>query len=142
MLDVGQFRRLVVAPALHHVGLWSPAAENLLVGTAIQESRLRYLEQLGGGPARGVYQIEPTTHRDLFENWRAGQWVARHPDAALVTDLAYATVVCRLIYYRRPEPMPGADDIEGLARYWKAHYNTSLGKGTAANFVLNYREHC
>lgn len=144
MIDPRQFREHVVRPTLTVNGLWSQAAENLLVGTAIQESRLTYLVQHGGGPALGVYQIEPATHEDVWVNYlryRPHQWLAREPDSALVTDLEYATAIARIIYYRRPEPLPDADDIEGLGAYWKQHYNTPLGKGRVAEWVLNYREY-
>ena len=57
----------------------------------------------------------------------------------LATDLAYACAMARIHYLRKPEPLPAHDDIEGLARYWKEHYNTFLGKGTVEEFVHNYR---
>lgn len=65
-LDPGWWRRQVVRPALERVGLWSESAEVLLVGTALAESRLSWLRQLGGGPALGPYQVEPATHRSLW----------------------------------------------------------------------------
>ena len=141
MIDPEQFRRLVVQPTLHRMGMWSQAAENLLVGTAVKESGLRALEQ-EGGPALGVYQVEPASHADLFVNWYAEKWVPKSYDRSLITDLAYATIIARLIYYRRPEPLPAADDIDGLAAYWKQHYNTPLGKGTPSQWSLVYREYC
>ena len=49
-LNAQQLRTLVVRPALQAIGAWSPAAENLVMGTAGQESRLTHLHQLGGGP--------------------------------------------------------------------------------------------
>ena len=159
MIDVKQFRELVVRPTLEHLDLWSEAAENLLVGTAVQESRLEFLQQHGGGPALGVYQIEPATHLDVWENflryrkgpsdnylWNAvGNLAAPLPelpaDEQLITNLAYATAIARIIYYRRPEPLPAADDIEGLAAYWKQHYNTPLGKGDPDEWADNYRRY-
>ena len=162
-LDVRQFGAFVIRPTLHKLGLWSPAAENLLVGTALTESGLRALVQDGGpgfaggsaevsGPALGVYQIEPATHRDVLANFlefrlglahRIGELRARapDPDEQLVTNLAYATAVCRVIYYRRPEPLPEAQDVEGLAAYWKQPFNTPRGAGTVTRFVAAYREH-
>lgn len=151
MLNVGQFRLLVVRPVLCHLCLWSAAAENLLVGTAVQESGLRFLRQRAGGPARGLYQIEPATAADLHENFlkfradlRARLLAltapAPSPMDQLVCNLSYATAVARLIYYRRPEPLPDADDVVALARYWKQHFNTESGRGTVSAFILNYKE--
>ena len=41
----------------------------------------------------------------------------------------------------RPEPLPEAQDVEGLAEYWKQHFNTPRGAGTVTRFVAAYREH-
>ena len=152
MIDVKQFRYEVVRPTLTHLALWSQAAENLLVGTALKESGLRYLKQIGGGPALGLYQIEPATHMDLFDNylrWRPTKkcslMTVAVPDVdlnhQLITNLAYATGVARLIYYRVSEAMPDADDIEGLAAYWKTYYNTIHGAGHAHEWVKIYRKY-
>ena len=43
--------------------------------------------------------------------------------------------MARLVYRRRPEPLPPASDIPALAAYWKAHFNTVAGKGTATKFI-------
>lgn len=42
-----QLRDLVIRPTLKRLGFWSTAAEELVLGTAIQESSLQYLQQLG-----------------------------------------------------------------------------------------------
>ncbi len=137
MLDPGQFRRLVIRPALQAIGLCSPAAERLLLGTALTESGLRHLHQVDG-PALGIFQIEPATHADVWANYlayrenlasRVASLASERPRLdQLVWNLVYATAIARLIYYRRPEPLPAADDLAGLARYWKAHFNTALDR--------------
>ncbi len=150
-MDASQFRAEVVRPVLVHLGLHSAAAENLLVGTALHESGgLRWLRQLGGGPAFGVYQIEPATHDDIWRNYlrfrpRLNEQVARlaaseptRPEQ-LVTNLAYATAIARVHYLRVPAPLPDAGDLGGLARYWKRHFNPAKGAGTAAAFIDPYR---
>ena len=60
-LDAKQLRELVIKPALLEIELWSEAAEELVLGTAIVESRLSFIKQLGSGPALGFWQIEPDT---------------------------------------------------------------------------------
>lgn len=151
MIDPRHLRDLIIRPTLETLNLWSLAAEALVLGTAIQESRLVYLRQVGGGPALGIYQIEPATHADLRRNYLDNRPALKNrvaaflgpspePDQQLVTNLAYATAVCRLLYYRAPAPLPAADDVDGLAAYWKAHYNTPVGKGTAAEWATHYRE--
>lgn len=145
-MNPNDFRFQVIRPTLNRLGLWSAAAELLLLGTALAESGLRWLRQKGGGPALGVYQIEPATHRDIWANYLAYRpeqrarvaalrAAAPEPEVQLMTNLAYATAIARLVYRRRPEPMPAADDLAGLAGYWKAHYNTALGAGAPEDFM-------
>ena len=55
--------------------------------------------------------------------------------------MAYATAVTRLIYFRVPQKLPPADNIEKIARYWKRHYNTRKGKGDPAEFVRRYERY-
>ena len=150
-MDASQFRVEVVRPVLVHLSLHSAAAENLLVGTALHESGgLRWLRQLGGGPAFGIYQIEPSTHDDIWRNYlrfrprlndRVARLAANEPTRPeqLITNLAYATAIARVHYLRVPAPLPDADDLGGLARYWKRHFNTPKGAGTVAGFIESDR---
>lgn len=148
MIDPRQFRMRVVRPALKHLHPLVPyslAAENLLLGTAIVESRLTYLYQVPSGPARGLFQIEPATHRDVWENWLAfkpelasmvrsfaGQrWPGTLHDPGiheeLETNLTYATAIARLVYRRSKASLPGENDAPGLAKMHKLVYNTVHG---------------
>jgi hypothetical protein len=115
-----------------------------VLGTAIQESKLRYLQQLGNGPALGLFQMEPATHDDIHRNF-----LAYRPEimerlralnhvftpAALAGNAWYAAAMCRIHYYRVPDPLPAVGDIKGQAEYWAVHYNTRLGKGTADDYL-------
>lgn len=157
MIDAGQLRLLVVRPALVDADVWSPAAENLVMGTAAQESSLVYLHQVGGGPALGLWQMEPATHHDIWTNYLAYQAPLATrilsasmlmtadsspfevPDQALVFNLKYAALMCRAHYRRRPEPLPEANDVAALAAYWKLHYNTPAGAGTEDEFMRHYQ---
>jgi hypothetical protein len=136
MLDLMQFRVRVIRPTLAALELGGPAAENLLLGTALAESRMSYLFQAGGGPALGLYQCEPATHADLWANFIEPTGLAprvrglmsdRPPLEQLVTNLAYATAIARLHYRRVREPLPAAGDAAALSRYHKRYYNTALG---------------
>ena len=69
MIDVKQFRANIIEPALTVLELDSVAAQELLLGTAVQESRITYLRQLGNGPALGLFQMEPATHNDIWDNF-------------------------------------------------------------------------
>lgn len=150
--DKRQFEDLI-RRVLERLKMHSDAAVNLLLGTAAQESAFgTYLRQRGGGPALGVFQMEPDTARDIWTNYiyfrmeladliwhTTGE--AGHSDRALESNIAYQVVMARLHYRRESEPLPAADDIEGMARYWKRHYNTMQGKGTEVEFVKNYQKY-
>jgi hypothetical protein len=153
-LDPQQFRLYVIRPTLQHLELHSQAAENLLLGTALQESNLKYIRQLGAGPALGVMQMEPATHDDLWRNY-----LAYSPDLALklksITRLAgvgaapemmgnlqYAVGMARVHYRRVKAAIPAAHDARALAAYWKQYYNTPLGAGTVDEAVKHFFYAC
>ena len=117
--------------------------------TAAQESHLgEYMYQIGNGPARGCWQMEPDTELDIWNNY-----VAFRPELIemlsgyttksgndLRDNIAYQIVMARLHYKRVPEPIPSS--VEGMAEYWKRYYNTYAGKGTAKEAVENYTRLC
>ncbi len=149
MIKAEHLRDYVVRPTLKRIGLWSMPAENLLIGTIFQESKGGYyLHQLGHGPALGVYQIEPATHDDTWVNYvkyrkhielKLKALMTEEPkDSQLITNLAYATAIARIIYYRKPSALPDANDVQALGEYWKKYYNTEQGKGTVEEFVHNF----
>ena len=151
MLNILQLRQTVIRPVLADIGAHSQAAENLVLGTALQESNLHYLRQLGDGPARGLYQMEPVTHDDIWENYlsyraelagHVSAFLAENKERTeqLIWNLAYATAMCRVHYMRVPAPLPEATDIQDMAAYWKQHYNTPLGRGTPQEFAEKYEK--
>ncbi len=150
---VSQFRGWIIRPVLIKLGMYSEAAENLLVGTALHESAaFKYIAQYPTGPAKGYYQMEPATLRDLYDNYLV--YRREHCDIMdsfkievlglegnLAANPTYATAAARLQYWRVKEPLPKADDIEGLARYYKKYWNTEAGKATPQQFVDAYKKH-
>lgn len=131
----------VIEPTLATLGLNCTVALNLVTGTALVESGAQYLKQ-NGGPALGLFQMEPTTEQDIWKNYLAYQ-----PDLAtkmrallapgettpqLVWNLAYAAAMCRLKYKRAPEALPAATDAAGMAAYHKQIYNSPLGAANPA----------
>ena len=121
----------------------------LLLGVAVQESGLRSTRQLGHGPARGYWQMEPVTERD---HWR---WLQTNPPLlaslhercgvdeasamALQHNLPYQVLMARLHFYLRdPQPLPAPDDLINQARCWKTYYNTDAGKGTIAAYIEHW----
>jgi len=128
---------------------YSNAAKVLILGTIAQESHCgTYLYQLGGGPARGIGQMEPATEQDIWKHH-----ITRHnkqgtvasitgvagPDvSALTFNIAYQILMVRYHYLRVTEPLPHHSDIAALGRYWDKHYNCNPHHGTPEEFVRNY----
>lgn len=156
-MDAKQLKVLVIGPTLKTIGLYSEAADQLILGTIFQESRAKYLKQLGNGPALGVIQMEPNTYNDIWDNYlkykpelaakitHLASVGSLGPDGRpdvneLVTNLAFAVGMCRVHYLRVKEKLPAADDVEALGRYWKQYYNTELGAGTVDEFVAHFPE--
>ena len=145
MINPVQFRDYIVTPTLKEIQLYSKAAMRLLIGTALTESKLEYLHQVGGGPALGVYQMEPATHDDIWKNYllfklplaqKMNGFNFNYLDSKqMVWNLKYATAMCRAHYLRVKAPLPDHNDISGMADYWKKHYNTEKGKGTPEDFL-------
>lgn len=143
-MNLVQLRDFIVDPVLRGIGAYSPAAMRLVIGTGLVESGFEWVQQVGG-PAAGFWQMEPKTHDDIHRHFLAARPRLRTAvmllaapgielSAQLRGNLFYAAALCRVHYLRVPEPMPEAENIEALGRYWKAHYNTPSGKGTVEGF--------
>lgn len=142
----------VIEPVLKYLNLYSEEAAMLILGTGIQESRLRYLVQLNNGPAKGIYQMEPATHRDIWDSYLAFRadlaskvrglasqlYFFEGGDRELIGNLQYATAMTRIHYLRKKPAIP--KDLNGWAEYWKRHYNTPLGNGTEQEFITNFQD--
>lgn len=131
---------------LKRLGMWSLAAEYLLLGTAAQESHCgRWLEQMDNGPAVGIFQMEPATYFDVLSNVvpaferKTGFGKSHFPDNPefLKYDINLAIHIARLYYARFSEPLP-FPKVSALGRYWKKYWNTEKGKGTVEEYVKNF----
>ena len=151
MIEPTHLLQLVIRPVLRDLGLWSGAAEQLVLGTACQESQCgRYLVQLGGVKegGLGIYQCEPATHEDIFVNFLANRpeleakvcnlSVSKTYDDDLIGNLYYATAICRIHYLRDRAPIPSY--LAAQAEYWKRVYNTEQGKGTVQQYMSNWNK--
>ena len=138
---------------LRDIDLYSPEAVDLLMGTRAQESAFgKYRRQLGGGPALGVYQMEPFTYNDCLDNFLKYKpellakilkvsGLDRFPDAReLINNDVFAACMARVRYLRAPGAIPKT--VEKQAAYWKKHYNTIKGKGKVEEYIENYKKYC
>lgn len=155
-IDALQLRHEIIRPVLKHLEPaipYSMAAENLLMGTCAQESRMgQFIVQLDNGPAKGIFQMEPETYYDIYENYvdyrsnlkEVLEELVSHvfePEQLLTGNLFYAAAMCRVHYWRQPEALPDENDVEGMANFWKIRYNSLLGAGTEEEFIANYQRY-
>jgi hypothetical protein len=141
--EKNQFRDLIIR-TLGEIELYSPAATNLLLGTAAQESAFgTHLVQMGGGPAVGAFQMEPATFAWLQAKFRNGygRYAANAKAQDMEHDLKLAIIMCRLRYYVAPDALPEAGNVPALAVMWKKVYNTPKGAGTIQEFIANYKKY-
>jgi hypothetical protein len=153
-MNISQFRTHIVKPVLKYLEMDSLNAEELLIATAVHESKnLEYVRQLGGGPALSIFQIEPATHKDVWDNYinyrpdlmrkmsRLRFDAFKGQELELIGNIPYATAIARIIYRRARGRLPDKSDIMGMAKYWKSNYNTFKGKGRVDDFVNNYKRY-
>lgn len=134
------FRNITIRSLKRFDGLYSDSALTLLLGTAATESDLgTFTRQRGGGPARGVFQMEPFTFNDLHDRFRVRypeilEWV--HEDQE--TNLHQAVIMARLKYRSIPYPLPEDGDLQAMAEYYKIWFNSPAGAGTIEGFKAKY----
>ncbi len=154
-MNAQDLKDYIVQPTLHAISNFIPfslSAENLLLGTAAQESQFYYLDQTtsGPGPAYGIYQMECETHNSHLawlkqkpEFWKlVREYQIEYLDNCLemAGNLYYATIMTRIHYWRVSERLPASRDILAMAKYWKKYYNTFHGAGKEEEFVRNYNK--
>lgn len=142
MLDARQLRDLIVRPTIEQIGIYSLAAEQIVIGTAAKESHLTYIRQHLGegkhGRGRGLWQVEPETAEDLIKRHRRRLWLVIDL-ARLEGDLYLGAAICRIKYLDDPLPLPAAGDVAGMDATWKRHYNSGKGKGRVGEFVAAWK---
>ena len=141
------FRELIVRPALQQMQMWSPEAEELLMLTAAQESRLgEYLRQGvgtlddGKGAALGPFGMEEQTFHWLRDKFPDTAMLGGRLAQEMVWDLVLAAKAARLRYRVVQDPLPPASDVRGLAAYYKQWYNTPVGAATVEEAIVNYED--
>lgn len=153
MIKATDLQEYVIKPTLKMLDPvipYSSVAVDLLTMTAGHESLGgTYLHQVGG-PAQGMYQMEPDTELDIWENYLEYRdemaelvytTLIKSLPNSLCHSLAYATAMARVHYYRVPEPLPNPtspDYVEQLGEYAKKYYNTEKGKASVTQYVRDY----
>lgn len=151
MFNVDQFRKLIVRPALESLVMFSESASELLVFTCANESDGgTYLHQIHG-PALGIYQMEPKTYNDIWQNYINKNLTLKlqllhnfdapvmPSEDRMVYDLKFATAMARIFYARISESLP-SPNVDDMWNYYKRHYNTYSGKADYTSAVKAYRK--
>jgi hypothetical protein len=145
--------RDLIDSTLKTMRMYSEDASELVFLTGLVESKYEYIKQLGTGPARSFWQVEPFTAKDSIENYlffrkkkldriadamsmdsgKVALMSMNDLDQALWTNIATGIVFCRLKYWRVPHKIPNT--VKGKAKYWKKWYNTEGGAGTVEHFL-------
>ena len=157
-----QLLELIITPTHKYMGgnYQSDSADLLSLCTAAIESDCGYyIKQNDGGPALGIWQMEPATHEDIWGNCDAiinGEVISEvmawsidgssNTDNDLINSPKYACAMARLKYSMDSNPLPKVtgnrkEDERALWLYYKRVYNTPLGKSTFAKWQVKMEKH-
>lgn len=121
-----EFRELC-AGKLKEWGMYSQEAVELLAMMCAHESLgTKYRKQVGGGPARGIFQIEFATHDSIWDNSdtikaRAKKFgIVRNSGSMEISD-EYSIFVARHYLAMDSRPIPKTPEM--MAEYAKGYWN-------------------
>lgn len=150
MLIASQLREFIIKPALYDLNLSGEDAEELLLFTcAVESEGGTYIKQVNG-PALGIYQMEPATYNDIWQNFIKDKrslllmlgsnfnTFSQPDEQRLMYDLRFATAMCRIHYLRNSVNLPSKGDIVGMWDYYKHFYNSSLGSAKQSESIAKY----
>lgn len=149
-LCADELRHLIIRETLKELDDWSLDRENLLLGTAAQESGLG--QNLKAGRLVGIYHISAVTHRAVWDKYlinrpelastirglASQRSFLKDPHGELISNLKYATAIAWLIYKRTDQALPKHSSSEDLAKYWHRHFHTRPS-GQVEDFETNFR---
>jgi hypothetical protein len=150
-----ELRQWVIKPTLKRLGVYSKAAENLLLATAAQESGLGSHLKPAGQRALGIYQIHSLSHRHIWDDHLAQrsdmaslvrglasqQDFLSQPHAELATNLSYATAIAWFMYARHDDfSLPKNNDVKALASLWKRFYHPK-SNSSIKDFNKNFQRY-
>jgi hypothetical protein len=149
-----ELREYVIKPCLELLGENSETAENLLLGTAAQESLLGshcYCAQTQGF---GLYRITAEKHQDVWDSYlvqfpelasqlrglASQQQFLKAPHIELTSNLLYSTGIAWMIYRRNKILTNKPLEFSGLAQLWAVHFDNGTGTYRSTDeFMQTYR---
>lgn len=149
-MEPQEFLTDCLVPAAIALNVYDTPHLQLGLGTGIQESKLQNVQQHGGGPALGPFQMEPATHDSLWVNFiqyrpalkAALQTILGENNPSpqmLMQDLIYSAAMMFVKYLSCPGKIP--EDLPGQAAYYKKWYNTPLGAATEEEYIAGYQKY-
>lgn len=136
--------------------MYSEGMYKLLLGTAATESEFGKFNKQIGGPALGVFQMEPRTAQDIWTEYlkyhpilrakvKSTLWKNVNRKTQLRYNLEYQTLMA-VVHYKRAEERHNIkieDDLNrwSAAFYHKKYWNTHKGKGSTIRFFRKYNEY-
>jgi hypothetical protein len=159
---VNDLREFIIRPALEQLNDWSQTAENLLLGTAAQESQLGFRMRSTTDTGLGLYRISARTHVQVWDEFlvtdpelasrlrglASQQQFLKSPHDELISNLSYASGMAWMIYKRCHLKLPESNNINELAKCWFNYYSsrdessaqiTNNNESGMDKFVQNYR---
>jgi hypothetical protein len=129
-------RELIIRPTLRTLNDWSFSAENLLMGTAAQESHLGFRIGTDINKGMGLYRISAPTHLQVWDQYlvtdpelasrmrglASQQQFLKSPHHELIINLSYATGIAWMIYKRHKLQLAEQPSVHQLAHYWLDYY--------------------
>lgn len=151
---VSDLRELIIKPCLETLGDYSDTAENLLAGTAAQESLLGqqcFCEQTQG---LGIYRITAAKHVETWDKYliqfpelasqvrgfASQQQFLKNPHSELIGNLGYATAIAWMIYRANGVDTNNLAEVNNLAQLWATHFDNGTGCTRSIDeFIATYR---
>ena len=167
-MDPQQLHDFIIKPTLEYMGCNhdSKEARFLLLCTAAIESDCGYYIKQVGGPALGIWQMEPKTHQDINLNCDALNassmqkiqcslympYNEASDISGLLNNPMYACCMARLKYSMTPKQLPkltgvAKEDLKSFYYYYAKHYHgvdssgKELGKSTYNKWVMKIEKH-
>lgn len=152
---VSDLRELIIKPYLQVLGEYSEAAENLLLGTAAQESQLGMHCYCAGTKGLGMYRMTAEKHQELWDTYlvqspdlaslqrglASQQQFLKNPHGELMGNLSYATGMAWMIYRRAGIDTSNTLDSSALAQIWAKLFDNGTGSPrNADDFIQSYRQ--
>lgn len=125
-------------------------ADKLILGTIAQETHMgTYPDSTPGEKGIGLCQFDKIAYEDVILNTKEykkkkilkefGIDINKVTYKELEFSPVLSIIFCRLKYQRVPDVIPLP--LEGMASYWKEHYNSFLGAGSPEDFISNYKKY-